>query len=114
MIITWVPLTYHGQYSCYGRSRNDVSIIHRKNFVTAGLLTWNGEVEELQDPDAWWDVRGGTIELKLDHDALQQTLKEMMCLAGDLTAKALSMGKVVDTVCIYKVQCTNIYQVTKT
>jgi len=96
-----IPVLNKNMYSYYGRSRNDVSIIHKDNFLTAGLLTWNTEDDELHDPDAQWDVRGGTIELKLDHDALQQTMKEMMCLAGDLTAKALLMGKILDRVYIY-------------
>ena len=52
------------------------------------------------------DTKGGTIELKIKYIATQQTLKEMMSFAGDLTARSLQMGRLVRKVNVYGINAT--------
>ena len=110
-----ILLPIKNAYSLYGRSMNDLCIVHKDHYVNAGLVTWVSEDDDDDDDDddemllddkQWCDTTGGTIELKMKHIATQRTLKEMMRLAGDLTAKSLTMGKLVGSVHVYGINAT--------
>jgi len=67
------------------------------------------DVEMLLDGEEWC---GDTIELELKHIATQQTLKEMICLAGDLTARSVTMGSLVRNAHVYGINTTYSSSVT--
>ena len=98
-------------YSIYGRARNDLCLVHKHNYFKAAvIMIQDDECSERQDEDEEedqnFDVRGRTLEFKVNQNEYmffptQQTSKEMLKTAGDLLARALLMGKQVDSVIIY-------------
>ena len=108
-----LPLLPKNPYTLYGRSVNDLCIVHKEHYMQGGLITWQDEDKgeddddvEMLDGESWCDTKGGTIELKMKYTATQQTLKEMMSLAGDLTARSLQMGSLVRHVIVYGINAT--------
>ena len=88
-----VPLK--NSYSIYGKSRQDLCVFHERYTTTAGLLSW------VDPQDEEIDAKAGVLEHKNKGYAEQQALKEMMCVAGNLTANVLSIGKRPVNVTIY-------------
>ena len=94
-------------YSKYGKSRQDMCVFH-ENYLSpkAAVLSWveppSTDTEALhfscgEANDATFDV----FDFKNKGYAEQQAAKEMMCAAGNLTAKVLSIGSRPGNVIIY-------------
>ena len=79
---------------------NDVYILHKENYRSAGVLKFENKIseveeEELDCDEIGYEVKGGTIEFKNPQTyAVQQTIKEMLRASGDLVAKVLMEGKI--------------------
>ena len=94
-------------YSKYGKSRQDLCVFHEKYLSPkAAVLSWvkppSTDTEALhfirgETNDATFDV----FEFKNKGYAEQQAAKEMMCAAGNLTAKVLSIGSRPGNVIVY-------------
>lgn len=100
-------------YSTYGRSLNDLCIMHKENYnialhkesyniscVTFSSDDTGDDDDDLDDAHVSYG-RSGTVEFKLKEYAIQQTIKEMLRNAGDLTAKILMEGRIVQEITIY-------------
>jgi len=91
-----IDIPQKNSYSKYGKSRQDLCVIHEKYTTpTAALLSW------VEPADEEVDASAGIFEYKNKGYAEQQGLKEMMCAAGNLVAKVLSTGKRPVIVTIY-------------
>jgi len=99
-------------YSEFGTSKNDVVIVHKKHYkkercAAAGLVYSMADPEYKQDGEEYdnnvdnFTASGGIIEFKNAQFNIDQTIKEMMKSAGDLTAKVLQEGAVVDYIIMY-------------
>lgn len=97
-----LPDGYKHPYSIYGRSKNDLCIIHKQNYTSAGVINLEDKISEDDEEEELDSHEIGYEEFKNPNTyATQQTIKEMMRASGDLTAKVLIEGKEVDVVIIY-------------
>lgn len=94
-------------YSVYSSSKNNVCIIHKAHYkdahcAVAGIFsavlddqeTSTNEVDECV-------ASAGVIEFKRQSYNTKQTFKEMLKSAGDLVAKVLMEGEIVDHIIMY-------------
>ena len=89
---------YKHPYSIYGRSQNDLYIMHKNNYTSAGVVNLKDNIseeeEEEEELEIGYETKGRTVEFKNSKTyAVQQTIKEMLRASGDLTAKVLIEGK---------------------
>ena len=94
-----LPKKFRKPYSEFGRSINDLCIVHKTFYkqegkVIAGVIAANEEnsIEVLDKNNIVFDeilIKGGVIEFKNKKYALDKTIKEMFKCAGDLVAKTL-------------------------
>ena len=87
-------------YSKYGRSLNDVCVTHKDSFMIM-QTNKDGNVCVGYDRDQTASSRSGTLEFKNEEYAEQQTIKEMVRNAGDLTAMVLLRGDLAKEIIIY-------------
>ena len=111
-----LPQAHRFSYSTYGTSIPDFCVI-RENYykesdktVTAGVVvsddSWRlARATEIIDVEsmhlAEHFLGTGVVEFKRDKYELDQTAKEMMKVAGDIVAKALIKGLIVNCVQVY-------------
>ena len=83
---------------------NDVYIMHKENYRSAGVLNFENKISEVEEEELDYDEigKGRTTEFKNPQSyAIQQTIKEMLRASGDLVAKVLMEGKIVNVPIIY-------------
>ena len=107
-----LPEKFRKPYCKFGRSINDLCIVHKTFYkqegkVTAGVIVANEDnsIEVLdKNNDIVFDgllIKGGVIEFKNKKYVLSQTIKEMLKCAGDLLAKTLIQGSMVDHTTVF-------------
>ena len=95
-----LPHGFRNAYSKYGRSLNDVCgvcVTHKDSFKCARAGMWSLIMQEYKDGKVCFgddrdQTERGTFEYDYEEYAEQQTIKEMMRNAGDLTAMVLLQG----------------------
>ena len=117
-----LPNDFKKAYSVFGRSLNDVCIIHKTYYkqhgqVTGGVVLGLEEEHNSEDIDSdrimtigTFDnncstggvcTNAGILEFKMEKYNTDRTIKEMLRSAGDLVAKALYEGEKVNQAIMY-------------
>ena len=94
-----------GNYSLFGRSRNDSFIMHKDKYhvpckdgkIAIGIY----KALYLDEEIVCVDLNGGVVEYKNDYYATQQLYKEMITTAGNLLALSLIDGNQVNEIDIF-------------
>lgn len=102
-----LPSGFTGSYSEYGKSINDLCIIHKTLYKYAAVISCPNEQLHSEEnkwydrnEDEMYDATCESVECKVRHHAKQQAAKEMKS-AVDLLAMALLEGVLVNEILVY-------------
>jgi len=81
-----LPKLYRNSYSEYGKSINDLCVIHKENYKLAAVVSWSSDEEgsEIEDDgdENEYDGISESLEFKNYSYTTQQAVKEMLKNAG--------------------------------